>query len=134
MVISDPELGGDIEIGYSDVVPLTVAELNHIQPGAILQVWYGDGATHNERLVDARENFRNIVAYVETSRLRRVAGLEPREPPSSPGHSLYFVGMENGQPMIADQMGPRHSLLEDWPSYPLWIAAQWFDATGATLQ
>ena len=145
MMINDPELGGDIEIWYNDVVPLTVNDFNDIQPGAILQIWRGQGANHNERLNNARETFRNIIAYVKRSQLRREERprLDPTDKPTSQelcgfprwcGHSLYFVHKgENGPPMIADQYGIRHSLLDSYPRYSFWIAAQWFDATGVTL-
>jgi hypothetical protein len=144
ITINDPELndGNDIEINFLDITPLTLNDFEHIQPGAILQIWRGTGGTHHERLNNARETFRNILAYIETSRLRREAGLDPENPPTSQqlcgfpdwcGHSLYFVEMHDGQPMIADQYGIRHSLIDSYPSYPFWIASQWFDATGVKL-
>lgn len=141
LTISDPALNGgeDIEIVYRDIVPLELSDFTNLQEGSVLQVWKGVGANFNERLAAARETFRNVIAYVEKSRLRREGNprLIPDDPPTplqlcgDPdwcGHSLFYVGMDSGTPMVADQDGKRRSLIDGWrKDYPLWIAAQWFE-------
>lgn len=102
---------------YNEVVSLTPPDLDHVTPGALMQLWPSPNI------------YRRAVDYA-------LAGNPAAAiPPGIVGHSLFYMGKNAaGLHIVADQEGTEMVLTQPWRSnYQFWIVSQWHEALNVPI-
>jgi IgA Peptidase M64 len=105
---------GNKSFTFNFAVGLQVSDLDRISPGSLLQLW------------PSEDFYRDLVRYA-------AGALE--ELPVNIGHSVIYMGKNaRSEHIIADQSGVDQPFVTHWGSFlPVWIAAQWYDATNVPI-
>jgi len=115
------------------VIGLEYQELGNLTKGSILQIW--PSSVHYEQMVryvagefNASTCVNNINNLSGVTDPKYQAKLSDKGNPRVPGHSVIFMGKNNGKFLIADQYGINNDLTDGWrANFPFYIAAQWYD-------